>query len=129
MGVGDTGAEVLATGAGVGIGNTGAEVVRTGAGVGNTGAGVVRTGAGVGNTGAGVGRTGAGVGTDVDEPNFVETLALAGTVPTLIEFTVIFMLLLVPAKLVIVMVPPALSFACSLEGAYPVPVERVVTRT
>ena len=117
------GSGVGTTGAGAGVGETGAEVGRTGAGVGTSnGAGVGVTGAGVGNTGAGVRGTGAGVGSDVDEANLVEMLALAGTVPRLIVLTVIL-------RLLVVMLPPALSFTCKVDRAYPVPVDRVVTRT
>jgi hypothetical protein len=133
-GVGATGDGGDNTGAGVGmkgagVGKTGAGVEMTGAGVGKTGAGVGVTGAGVGNTGAGVEMTGAGVGAEVNETNFVDTFALAGTVPVLIEFTVIFKLLLLLVKLGIIMIPPVLSFACRFDVAYPVPVARVVTRT
>ena len=58
----------------------------------------------------------------------IEMLALPGVELVTIELTVI-RKELVPLKFGIVYTPLALSFATRVDGAYPVPVARLVTRT
>jgi hypothetical protein len=75
-------------------------------------------------------RKGAGFVAAFNKTNCMETLALAGTAPLLIEFTIICKLS--PPALVkfgIMTIAPALSFTGNTDGAYPVPMECVVTST
>ena len=68
---------------------------------------------------------GAAVGVDTKS---IERLALPGVELVTIEVTVI-RKELVPLKFGIVYTPLALNFATRVDGAYPVPVARLVTRT
>ena len=61
--------------------------------------------------------------------SFVETLALAGTVAVLIEFTVNSSLLEVLSKSDITALLPAPRIACNVDVSFPKTVDRVVTRT
>jgi hypothetical protein len=75
---------------------------------------------------SGIERKGSGFVAEFNKTNCVEMLALAGTVPLLMEFTVICKLSPVLVKFGIITNPPALSFTCFTD---PFPMEYVVTST